>query len=123
MRLIIVDMRNRLRDQPFMILASLAAGPQHGYGIIKDVLDLSDDTVRLRTGTLYGALDRLVDGGHIEFDREETVEGRVRRYYRITDTGIVLLEQETRYRLRVAEAGRQRLVGRNTNGAVAEVQT
>ena len=116
-------MSNRLRDQPFLILASLAAGPQHGYGIIKDVIELSDHAVRLRTGTLYGALDRLTDGGHIEFDREVTVEGRVRRYYRITDTGIALLGQETRHRLRVAEAGRQRLAGLRTNGAVAEVQT
>lgn len=106
-----------------MILASLAAGPQHGYGIIKDVLELSDGAVRLRTGTLYGGLDRLTDDGHIEFDREETVEGRIRRYYRITDMGIALLDQETRHRLRVAEAGRQRLAGRATGGVVGEVRT
>ncbi len=106
-----------------MILASLAAGPRHGYGIIKDVLELSDTAVRLRTGTLYGALDRLSDDGYIEFDREDTVEGRIRRYYRITDTGIALLAQETRHRVRVAEAGRLRLAGRGATGAVAEVGT
>ncbi len=113
-------MSKRLRDQPFLILASLAAGPQHGYGIIKDVLELSDNTVRLRTGTLYGALDRLTADGCVEFDREETVEGRLRRYYRITDAGITLLDGETKHRLRVAEAGRQRLADRPAGGAVAE---
>ena len=116
-------MRSRLRDQPFLILASLAAGPQHGYGIIKDVLELSDNSERLRTGTLYGALDRLTEEGCVEFDREETVEGRVRRYYRITDAGISLLDSETRHRVRVVEAGRQRLAGRRAAGTIAEAGT
>ncbi len=105
-----------------MILASLAAGPQHGYGIIRDVLGLSDGAIRLRTGTLYGALDRLADDGHIEFDREEKVEGRVRRYYRVTESGIALLEQETKHRHRVAEAGRQRLASRSASTVITDVR-
>ncbi len=101
-----------------MILAALAAGPQHGYGIIKDVLQLSGGTIRLRTGTLYGALDRLTDDGYVAFANEDKVAGRVRRYYRITASGIDLLKQETSHRHRVAEAGRQRLAGWHAGSVV-----
>jgi DNA-binding PadR family transcriptional regulator len=62
----------------------------------------------------------LTDEGCVEFDREETVEGRVRRYYRITETGVAVLDGETRHRLRVADAGRQRLAGRRAGGAAVE---
>ena len=41
------------------MLTALAAGPLHGYGIIQEVASLSGDRVKLRAGTLYGALDRL----------------------------------------------------------------
>jgi DNA-binding PadR family transcriptional regulator len=43
--------------------------------------------VRLSAGTLYGALERMAARGLVEIDSEEIVEGRLRRYYRITDGG------------------------------------
>ena len=43
--------------------------------------------MRLTAGTLYGALDRMAARGLVEIDGEETVEGRLRRYYRLTDGG------------------------------------
>lgn len=45
------------------ILASLARGECHGYGIARDAEELSDGRVRLAAGTLYGALNRLSDDG------------------------------------------------------------
>jgi PadR family transcriptional regulator PadR len=42
---------------------------------------------RLTAGTLYGALDRMTARKLVELDHEETVDGRLRRYYRITDSG------------------------------------
>jgi DNA-binding PadR family transcriptional regulator len=77
----------------FMILTALAAGSQHGYGIITDVTTVSDGRVRLRAGTLYTALDRLRAEGLIEVDREEVVDS-LRRYYRLTQVGMERLAKE-----------------------------
>ena len=76
-----------LREPTFLILAAVAPAPLHGYGILRSVQRLSDNRVRLRAGTLYTALDRMVRDGWLERDREEVVDGRLRRYYRITSTG------------------------------------
>jgi DNA-binding PadR family transcriptional regulator len=75
-------------------LTALAAGSQHGYGIIIDVAGISDGRVRLRAGTLYTALDRLREDGLIEVDREEVVDSRLRRYYRLTRDGSERLAEE-----------------------------
>lgn len=80
-----------LREPTFLILAAVAPAPRHGYGIIQAVEDLSDGRVRLRAGTLYTALDRLVGEGSLAVDREDVVDGRLRRYYRITDAGLAVL--------------------------------
>ena len=70
-----------------MILTALANGGQHGYGIITDVHQISGGQVRLRPSTLYTALDRLRADELIGVDREEIVDGRLRRYYRLTPEG------------------------------------
>jgi DNA-binding PadR family transcriptional regulator len=88
-----------LREPTFLILTALAAGAQHGYGIMTDVAGISGGRVKLRAGTLYAALDRLAAERLVEGDREEIVEGRLRRYYRLTPAGGRRLE---------AEAGRLR---------------
>jgi DNA-binding PadR family transcriptional regulator len=81
-------MTNRaMQEATFMILTALANGSQHGYGIIADVQEISRGRILLRAGTLYTALDRLRDNELIEVDREEIVEGRLRRYYRLTPAG------------------------------------
>ncbi len=51
-----------LSEPVFLILTSLAEGPQHGYAIIKDIEALSGGRVVSSTGTLYGALRRDVGG-------------------------------------------------------------
>jgi PadR family transcriptional regulator len=81
-------MRKRtMQEATFLILTALAGGTQHGYGIITDVERISDQRVRLRAGTLYTALDRLRVDRLVEVDREEIVDGRLRRYYRLTAVG------------------------------------
>ena len=70
-----------------MILTALADGAQHGYGLIGEVADISGGRVRLRAGTLYTALDRLKADGLVDVDREEIVDNRLRRYYRLTPEG------------------------------------
>ena len=83
-----------VREPTFLILAAVSPQPLHGYGIQQAVEELSTGRVRLRAGTLYTALDRLVGEGSLALDREEVVEGRLRRYYRITDAGLALLRAE-----------------------------
>jgi PadR family transcriptional regulator len=87
--------KRTMQEATFLILTALAAGSQHGYGIIADIAQISDGRVRLRAGTLYSALDRLRLDGLIRVDREEIVEGRLRRYYRLTPEGSRQLAAET----------------------------
>lgn len=77
-----------MREPTYFMLVALAPGePLHGYAIAKRAEELSDGRVKITAGTLYGALDRLVDQGAIVLDSEGEVGGRKRRYYRITDHG------------------------------------
>jgi DNA-binding PadR family transcriptional regulator len=82
-----------LTEPVLMVLLSLAEQPRHGYSIIKDVEEMSEGRVMLSTGTLYGALLRLLDRGWIErFEEEEA--SRDRRAYRLTALGRRNLKQE-----------------------------
>jgi DNA-binding PadR family transcriptional regulator len=76
-----------MTEQAFFVLTALVPGPRHGYGIVGEVTDLSDGRVTLKIGTLYGVLDRLVNDALVELDREEVQQGRLRRYYRLTESG------------------------------------
>jgi DNA-binding PadR family transcriptional regulator len=83
-----------MQEPTFFILAALASGEAHGYRLLGAVEELSEGRVRLRAGTLYGALDRLEREGFIELDRVESGGGPPRRSYRITARGQQLLEDE-----------------------------
>jgi DNA-binding PadR family transcriptional regulator len=97
-----------LREPTFLILTALAVGPQHGYGIMTDVSQISGGRVRLRAGTLYAALNRLAAERLVEVDREEGVAARLRRYYRLTPLGAQRLEAEVgRMRSNTAVAARR----------------
>ena len=92
-----------MREPTYFVLASLLAGPLHGYAIIKRAEELSGGRVRLATGTLYTALDRLTADGHVRLVSEEMVGGRLRRSYGLTEDGTTALRAEAR---RMAEAAR-----------------
>ncbi len=83
-----------MQEATFLILTALAADSQHGYGIITDVQAISGGRVQLKAGTLYAALERLRAEKLIDVDREEIVDSRLRRYYRITPAGGELLATE-----------------------------
>ncbi|GAA3103528.1 hypothetical protein GCM10017600_80700 [Streptosporangium carneum] len=106
-----------MQEPTFLILTALAAGPQHGYGVITDVQEISGGRVRLRAGTLYAAFDRLESEGLVAADREEIVDGRVRRYYRLTEEGSTRLATEAERLRRHAEAASARLRVRLAGGA------
>src|ERR1044071_3834124 len=72
---------------------SLAAKPRHGYALMKDIEVLSSGRVRLGTGTLYGALRRLLeDKWIVRFDQKDT--SREKQAYRLTPDGRRQLETE-----------------------------
>ena len=75
-----------LSEPVLLILLSLAGQPQHGYAILKDVEGMSNGRVSLSTGTLYGALRRLLDDKWIE-RIEEKESSRGRQSYRLTPRG------------------------------------
>jgi DNA-binding PadR family transcriptional regulator len=114
-------MNSPLQEPTFLILTALAGESLHGYGVIQEVSRLSGGRVVLRPGTLYGALDRLSEQELVVADREEIVDGRLRRYYRLTEDGAGLLHTEARRladnaaeahrRLRVRPASRQAFSG------------
>jgi DNA-binding PadR family transcriptional regulator len=85
----------RITEQGYLVLLALAEQPRHGYGIVGAVLELSNGATKLGAGTLYGLLDRMGDAGLVEASGEEVVDGRLRRYYRLTDEGSAAVVKET----------------------------
>ncbi|HXW89890.1 MAG TPA: helix-turn-helix transcriptional regulator [Terriglobales bacterium] len=82
-----------LSEPVFLVLLSLAQQPRHGYSILKDVASMSSGRVLLSTGTLYGALQRLLDQGWIERVEEDNAP-RDRRTYTLTSRGRRNLQME-----------------------------
>jgi DNA-binding PadR family transcriptional regulator len=102
------DVTEPLREPTFLLLTALAGGRLHGYGMVTEVGRISAGRVKLRAGTLYGALDRLVDQGLVAPDGDEVVDGRLRRYYVLTPAGGDLLRTEAeRMAAQAAEASRR----------------
>lgn len=96
-----------MREPTFWILTALVEEARHGYAVMQRVSALSGGETRLLPATLYAALDRLAAEGMVEVDREEIVDGRPRRYYRLTDRGGAALTAETqRLRRNVQAASR-----------------
>jgi len=84
-----------ISTQVLHILLSVALGEKHGYEIMKDVIKSSEGQIKLGPGTLYGALKRLLFNNLIvEIDKKETDYSEKRRYYKLTESGRILLSSE-----------------------------
>ena len=85
-----------LREPTFFILLSLSPGPKHGYAILKSVENLSDGRLILSTGTLYGAIKRLLDRGWIRRVEDPLPNGtnRERKAYELSNLGRNVLNTE-----------------------------
>ena len=101
-----------MREPSLLMLVALVPAPLHGYGILQEVAELSGGRVRLRPGTLYAALDRMVGDGWIEAAGEHVVDGRLRRDYRLTALGAGVLDREVEQLEANARLARQALAGR-----------
>lgn len=96
-----------------LILLSLAEQPRHGYAILHDVREMSEGRVTMSTGTLYGALRRLLDDGWIERFHEED-NSRGRQAYRLTPGGRRNLRQEVSRLKQLTRVASLRVAGKET---------
>lgn len=89
-----------MTTRTLQILLALLEGPLHGYGIKQAVAERTDGQVRLGSGTLYEAVHRLVEAGHIEEvdtpASEPASGGPPRRFYALTSEGRTALADEVR---------------------------
>lgn len=90
-----------------LVLAVLAEGPSHGYGLVQELDERVEGHLKIRPGNLYRVLDRLTDAGLLEESEPtgETTESGRRgaertRGFAITDSGRQRLDSETRFRAR-----------------------
>lgn len=100
-----------LNEQRFMILTALSAGRRHGYGLVEDIVELTDGALRPRAGALYHALEGLSKAGLVVAAGEEVIDGRLRRYYEITNDGKKTLGVEAQRRASTAKTAIARLAG------------
>ena len=78
---------------PTLILEVLAQEPSHGYRIAQKIKERSDGVLDFKEGTLYPALHKLENESLVESD-ESGESGRIRRYYRITQSGRKALNKD-----------------------------
>ena len=80
-----------LTEATYYILLSLYQ-PRHGYGIMQQVEELSSGRVKLAAGTLYGALNSMVDKKWII--QLPVIDGSRKKNYQITPEGLIVLKNE-----------------------------
>ncbi len=98
-----------INEQRFMILVALANRPLHGYGIADEIRSITDGSMTPKAGSLYHALDKLAEQALVVVDRDEVVDGRLRRYYKLTESGTSTLAAEAQRRQRSAAVALERL--------------
>ncbi|GEK17298.1 PadR family transcriptional regulator [Cellulomonas persica] len=105
-----------MSEQTYLVMLALAEQPRHGYAVAHEVKVLSDGRITLGAGTLYGVLDRLVERGWALMSDEVVVDGRLRRYYRLTDDGMTQVAAETERLRALATRARRILAARPALG-------
>jgi DNA-binding PadR family transcriptional regulator len=93
-RLIDLDNSTPLTEALFYILLA-ARKPNHGYGIIQDVCEMTDGRVTLGPGTLYGAINSMLAKEWISLYSEDK-ESRKKKEYLITSTGRQVFQNEVK---------------------------
>ncbi len=97
----------------FQILLALSGGDLHGYAIMQEVMQVTDNRVRLGPGTLYRSIKKLlIDGLIEELDErpDPALDDERRRYYRLTAFGLSVLGAEARRLEKLVRQARSRLL-------------
>jgi len=104
----------------FHILLALADGQRHGLGIVREVRERTDGSVRLGPGLLYGSIKKLLAAGYIEEPSKRpppTRDDPRRRYYRITKLGRDVLKTEAARLAQIVAVARNKRVLRDSGAA------
>ncbi|QDZ14446.1 PadR family transcriptional regulator [Humibacter ginsenosidimutans] len=110
---------HELREPALSILTVLAGGRRHGYAIIKEADEVTSGRVKLKVSSLYAALDRLEGDGLVVRAGDEAVDGRLRRYFALTDAGEDALRAEADRMEAKARVARERLALRHATATAA----
>ncbi len=102
-----------MTEAVYYILLSLQA-PNHGYGIIQNTMELTARRLELGAGTLYGAINTLLDKGWIRLYSEDK-QSRKKKQYIITEEGSLALQQEIERLEELLENGKRMMQQRNVN--------
>lgn len=78
-----------------MVLKTLSAGPNHGYGVMRRIRQVSDEVLQVEEGSLYPALHRLEKRGYLKSEWRRSESNRRAKYYRLTPRGRSQLRAET----------------------------
>jgi DNA-binding PadR family transcriptional regulator len=97
-----------LTEPVFLILTSLADQPRHGYALMQDIQQISNERVILSTGTLYGALRRLLEDGLIE-RFQQADKSRDKQAYKLTLEGRNQLQLEVERMRQLTRAATARM--------------
>jgi DNA-binding PadR family transcriptional regulator len=92
-----------LKPAELFVLAVLRAGPLHGYGLVQEVAARSRGRIQIRPGNLYRVLDRMLERGLIELYQRASAADERRTYYRITQLGRRVAQEEARLLASVVE--------------------
>jgi PadR family transcriptional regulator PadR len=87
-----------------LVLKAISLGPQHGYGILVRIQQISRDRLQIQQGSLYPALYRLEHQGFVASAWGESDNKRKAKYYRLTAAGRRRLQTEAAYWQRLSEA-------------------
>lgn len=87
-----------------LILKTVAMGPIHGYGIAQRILQVSREVLQVQQGSLYPALYRLEERGFLKASWKESEQGRMAKFYTLTDKGVRQLAAERAQWERIAGA-------------------
>ena len=87
-----------------LILKAVSLRPEHGYGILLRIQQISRDTLQIQQGSLYPALYRLEHQGLLASDWGESENKRRAKFYRLTAAGRRRLKDEAAYWKRFSDA-------------------
>ncbi|MDD3221049.1 MAG: PadR family transcriptional regulator [Clostridia bacterium] len=83
-----------LTESYYYILLCLYHSPNHGYGIMQETARLSDNNVKIGSGTMYGATSNMMKKGWIQETLSDNPEDKRKRLYALTEAGRDIIEQE-----------------------------
>jgi DNA-binding PadR family transcriptional regulator len=101
----------------FHVLLAMSENDAHGYGIMQEVEERTRGSLRIGPGSLYFALNRLLEAAMITEGSGAASDDTRRKYYRLTEYGRAVLESELRVLSDIIDLAREKSVLRDEGAA------